>query len=534
MIKSITVTNYLGESLKIELARPDLSGFVVQSITGLGPGKATINTTEVSTSDGGLFNSARMSKRNIVISLRYYYGSDMTIEELRHLSYKYFPIKRKITLYIETDARTAEIEGYVEVNDPDIFSKNEGADISIICPDPYFYSAGESNVTEFSGVETLFEFPFENDITSDALGPSPGEDYVHIVRYSQYSDGSNMTEQQNTNSKYIGEAYVPRNVIDHENLALDTVNIGKNFAVSQQTNTGWNIEVAEINFDGINGVQIKPMVRGTGWAYGYYPKEKLNKKKIENAGQLTISMDVQLQNGKLGTLSYMRTNGVDMMYSWTGTADIPIKSTSYFKSTANRIEGVASHVDQLVYFGSGGGWLTTVGNITKIKNLKIEEGTVATPWTPAPTDSLVWKPIPSIDSEIIFGEIQNRKETRILYEGDSEVGVIIRIHSIGTATNITIHNVGTRESMRLDTDKIAVMTGSGIVAGDDITICTIKGKKSVTLLRQGQEINILNCLDRNSDWLQLSKGDNIFAYTADTGDSNLQFSVENRIMYEGV
>ena len=60
MIRTITVKNYLGDSIKLNLARPEESGFVVKSITGLGPGKATVNTTEVATNDGGLFNSARM------------------------------------------------------------------------------------------------------------------------------------------------------------------------------------------------------------------------------------------------------------------------------------------------------------------------------------------------------------------------------------------------------------------------------------------------------------------------------------------
>ena len=137
MIKSVTVKNYLGDSIKLELARPALSGFVIQSITGLGPGKADVNTTEISTADGGLFNSARVPKRNIVISVKYYnWGAD-SIEDIRQLSYKYFPIKRKLTLIIETDNRLAEIEGYVETNDPNIFDKNEGSDISIICPDPF-------------------------------------------------------------------------------------------------------------------------------------------------------------------------------------------------------------------------------------------------------------------------------------------------------------------------------------------------------------------------------------------------------------
>ena len=42
MIKSVTVTNYLGEKLKMELARPEESGFAITQIKGLGPQKSTI------------------------------------------------------------------------------------------------------------------------------------------------------------------------------------------------------------------------------------------------------------------------------------------------------------------------------------------------------------------------------------------------------------------------------------------------------------------------------------------------------------
>ena len=288
MIKSITVTNYLGDSIKLVLARPEESGFVVTSVTGLGSGKANINTTEIATTDGDLFNSARLQKRNIVISLKYLWKD--SIEDVRQLSYKYFPIKKKLTLLIETDNRSAEIDGYTESNEPDIFSKEEGSDVSIVCPNPFFYSAGE---------------------------------------------------------------------------------------------------------DGIN---------------------------------TTIFYGVELE----------------------------------------------------------------------------------------------------------MGEIQNQMEKTVVYSGDAEIGVTITIHAIGEARNITIYNTGTREIMRIDTDKMKAFTGSGIVAGDEITICTVKGKKSITLLRNGKTTNILNCLDKAADWFQLAKGDNVFAYTAEEGSSNLQFKIENRIIYEGV
>lgn len=304
MIRAVTFTNYLGDSIRLDLARPEESGFIIKSVTGLGPGKANINTMEIATNDGSLFNSSRMPSRNIVISLAYMWKD--SIEDVRQLSYKYFPIKKKLTMLIETDNRQAEIEGYVESNDPTIFSKDEGSDISIVSPNPFFYSAGKDgiNTTIFYGVEALFEFPFSNESLKDPL--------------------------------------------------------------------------------------------------------------------------------------------------------------------------------------------------------------------------------------LEMGEIKNETEQVVVYNGDAEIGVTITIHAIGEASNIMIYNTGTREVMRIDTDKLEKFTGSGIIAGDEIIICTVKGNKSITLLRNGKTTNILNCLDKNADWFQLAKGDNIFAYTAEYGSTNLQFKIENRIVYEGV
>lgn len=301
MIKSITVTNYLGEKIKLELARPDLSGFVVKSITGLGPGKANINTTDVITNDGGFFNSARLPIRNITLSLGFLWiGS---IEDMRQLSYKYFPIKKKVTLLIETTNRISEIEGVVESNEPTIFSKSEGTEISIVCANPYFQSKS-INTTVFRGVDPMFEFPFCND---------------------------------------------------------------------------------------------------------------------------------------------------------------------------------------------------------------------------------------SLDEPLLeMGIIKMMQEQVITYQGDAETGVTITIHAIGEAENISIYNVKSREVMHIDTNKLKALTGSSIIEGDEIIICTIKGKKSIRLIRGGISMNILGCLDKNANWFQLVKGDNVFAYVSEYGNSNLQFKIENRIIYEGV
>nr|DAF70138.1 MAG TPA: tail protein [Caudoviricetes sp.] len=304
MIKSVTITNHLDESIKLDLFNPEESGFIIKNIDGLGPVKANINFKELATNDGAIDNSARLSSRNIVMSLQFI--ESPTIEETRLKSYKYFPIKRNIKILIKTDNRICETIGRVETNVPTIFSNAEGCQISILCPNPYFYSAGENgaNQTIFYGTDPLFEFPFSNESLTEDL--------------------------------------------------------------------------------------------------------------------------------------------------------------------------------------------------------------------------------------IEFGSIENRTEGTVYYDGDAEIGITIQIHAVGEAAGLVIYNTRTREFMRINDDKLKSLIGSGIQAGDEITITTSRGEKGIYILRNGVTTNILNSLEKPIKWFQLSKGDNTFAYTASAGLTNLQFRIENKVIYEGV
>lgn len=166
MIKSIKVTNPKGESLVLDLFHPEKSGLIVRSISGLGPPKASINSTDLATADGALYSSARASTRNIVFNLQFMFAP--TIEDSRQLTYKYFPLKKLIKIEVETDNRSLETSGYVESNQPDIFSKEETTQISILCLNPFFYDPNPS-VTQFATVTPTFEFPFSNESTNENL-----------------------------------------------------------------------------------------------------------------------------------------------------------------------------------------------------------------------------------------------------------------------------------------------------------------------------------------------------------------------------
>jgi hypothetical protein len=162
MIKSIRVTNHLGETIDLELRSPEKSGFFIRDVQGLGPTKSNINVSESLNVNGGVFNSARSTTRNIVFDVGFYNDGNESIETIRQNTYRFFPTNKPITLLITTENRTALTTGYTETNEPDIFSNGSGATISVVCPDAFF-TEEEPVQTVFSGITGGFKFPFSNE-----------------------------------------------------------------------------------------------------------------------------------------------------------------------------------------------------------------------------------------------------------------------------------------------------------------------------------------------------------------------------------
>ena len=93
MINSVTVTNFKGEQLTLELAHPEKTGVIVVNVDGIGGADGNVNVSELAGADGALFNSARLNTRNIVFTLRPMLIP--SVEENRHKLYHYFPIKKQ-------------------------------------------------------------------------------------------------------------------------------------------------------------------------------------------------------------------------------------------------------------------------------------------------------------------------------------------------------------------------------------------------------------------------------------------------------
>ena len=148
---TLKVENDRGQQLNLT-ASPD---YTVYRINGLTPPQASISTTANATMDGSNVNNVRVESRNIVI----YVTIDGNVEAKRINLYKYFPVKRNVRLYFSNDSRDTYIEGVVELIECDLFTNKQVAQISIICPKPYFKDV-EYLITNFSDVAKLFEFPF--------------------------------------------------------------------------------------------------------------------------------------------------------------------------------------------------------------------------------------------------------------------------------------------------------------------------------------------------------------------------------------
>lgn len=185
MIESITVTNFKGESLLIELSNPSGSGLAVIGITGLGPVKADINTVSHATRNGSQFSSARVDNRNIVFRFLFMPSDGDTIEDVRQRTYQYFPVMSEVALVFKTGSRNARIKGYVEANEPDIFSERETTQISIICTDPYFYDNSTKQQIAFLEKRGMFSFPFFN--SGNVKEIKMGEIYKMTVKSLTYN-----------------------------------------------------------------------------------------------------------------------------------------------------------------------------------------------------------------------------------------------------------------------------------------------------------------------------------------------------------
>lgn len=129
--------------------------YVIENIIGIDPPDAVINTTRNANSDGSIFNSAYVDDRQITITM----AINSPAETNRINLYKYFKNKYPVRLYYRNGTRDVYIDGYCKNIAVEFFGKKQIAQITVVCPAPFFVSTTDTRV-DFSSVQELFEFPF--------------------------------------------------------------------------------------------------------------------------------------------------------------------------------------------------------------------------------------------------------------------------------------------------------------------------------------------------------------------------------------
>lgn len=577
MIKSVTITNYLQESVKIVLTEPESSGFIIRSIEGLGPAKANVNFTELATLDGALDNGAMLESKNIVLSL-IFIGTP-TIEDTRLKSYKYFPIKQNVKFEIETDNRHCFITGRVESNVPKIFAESgtdrEGCQISIMCPGSYFQDV-EDTIVDLYSTTSEFEFPFENDSLSHE-----GKNLLQLDIFTRwFANGLEFNTKINNIVDVIGRATKTTNITIAE--------------TEYDLNPGSKYELFGCPFKGSSGTYKLSVYTksgtfvgddyGTGFIFTaieskYVVKIVVQKgcdlkQRFEPVIKILDSEDIPIGNNLLDIsdteisindliLTIQDNSIINITGDHTDTDDdieldiatlsnIPDEQEYILNGSPDDEEkcklSLVSMINEEQDADTGSGVTFTKTSDTDYYRLRLVLLHPESTYTynnvlikPMIRNSIITDPtfeayIPIEDAGplIEFGSIEFKYDTNIEYSGDCEVGINIEIYVTGSASGIIIYQPDINTQIKISDSIFSSILGSGIQAGDTILINTEKGNKKIRALRNGVYYNILNAVEAPRSWLYLRKGDNRIVLDATNGLSNLRHKITYRPLYEGV
>lgn len=153
--------------------------YMTSKIGGLNPPPGTISTSGYADMDGSYLNNAFIEKRNVVI---HFEMRGVEIEKKRHQLYKVVKPSRYVKIYYKTAGINVFAEGYVESCEVNNFETLTTGQISILCPDIYWYST-ISQMAYYSQITGAFTFPFPSDTNPQpfVLGKYNTQNIMEII-----------------------------------------------------------------------------------------------------------------------------------------------------------------------------------------------------------------------------------------------------------------------------------------------------------------------------------------------------------------
>lgn len=121
------------------------------------------------------------------------------------------------------------------------------------------------------------------------------------------------------------------------------------------------------------------------------------------------------------------------------------------------------------------------------------------------------------DKKLVFGMLQPSLIVAITNSGAVDTGMRIILKAKGTVVNPTIIDINTQKYFKIN---------KTLEVGEEIEINTSVGKKTIIGRNSlGEEKNYYKYRDLKSSWLQLSRGDNLLRYSADSNGDLLEVKI---------
>lgn len=551
--------------------------FAIVRIDGLDPPVANVNIS-TGNMDGGVFNSSHLQPRNIVITA-VLYGN---IEQSRQKLYNLFPQNSPVTVYFEDQNRDVKIVGYVEKPACNPFDMRETAQISVLCPDPFWHDR----------VETTVQLSAFEPVTIENLGNAP-------CGFSMNATFETETPPSIT----LGEVSTELQAIFpyQKNVFLQPTNGGVSVSFDPQTQKITELTAAFTdvsNFSAVENVTKEDDLQGTN-AENYvhvsystdvlpsgsyemkYAIASISGGSMENV-ECTIHESTHFSNSIVPSIYNCNINFDDVTQGVNFDPDTDVYKL-YLRSASGWIEpdpatytltqtsGFYAHFGyNLIGAGYTAGKFVVYHDVNAAdirSTLQLEyfseNRNVSTDWsancysmTPAAFDKT--KDVPYIDGEritaadistcYVLPESGTAEERTIIYGkpgNNIQFGYVYSINGdditeytdteieaglLGTAftEGLCIWNNTSGEWLQFKNTKFRL--------GDVLEVCTIQGKLRAAIVeRDGEtvDISLLSDVYKNGYFFQLKRGNNEIEITAESGFENVSAEMVVQFLYGG-
>ena len=234
-MRTITCIN-TAENIKGVFGEEEFSPFLLEDASGIYEQSAQVNITENTLTDGATYQSSVLQSRNIVLSLR-----DLNDHLAnRQFLLSLFPPKSKGTLIFRDGEEERQTDYYVEKLTSDGIYSARSYQISLICPDPYFYDLEDYSVTLAAFVPN-FTFTHEFLSVKEELGyrqinrlqdikDEIGSDNIGItitIEASGAVENPEVTRVESNEHIQVGTESMPLNMVAGDKIIITTADNNK-------------------------------------------------------------------------------------------------------------------------------------------------------------------------------------------------------------------------------------------------------------------------------------------------------------------